>query len=71
MTKRNQEPPINWFPSAADRKAWADSFAQVQSQKLKEQQAAHAAEMQKEANRIKLLQLEAAKKAAKKKSTGK
>lgn len=64
MPKQNQEPPINWFPSASDRKSWADQFAQIQAQKLKEQQAAHAARMQEESNRIKLMQLEASRKAA-------
>jgi len=67
MSKREKEPPINWFPSATDRKTWADQIAQVQALKLKEQQAAHAAKMQEEANRIKLMQLEASRKAAKKK----
>ena len=65
MSKR-EEPPINWFPSAADRKSWADQFASLQQLKLKEQQAAHAQRMAEEAHRLKEMQLKAASAAQKK-----
>ena len=45
MTKRQEEPPINWFPSSTERKTWADSIAAAKTLELKRQQAANAAEV--------------------------
>jgi hypothetical protein len=64
MAKKEEAPPISWFPSAADRKNWADQFAQMQQLKLKEQQAAHARWMAEQAHVLKKEQLKAAKKSA-------
>lgn len=58
--KKEEVPPISWFPGAGLQEKWAKHFLQMQQLKLKEQQVAHAQRMAEEEHRLKEMQAKSA-----------